>query len=117
MYKIILAMVLAYSAYGNARKLMELEGGFSAFQPIHWIMLVLSVLMVPLSVFTFIRGWKEYRADKEQEREEEEQRKAEASKEKFGELDGPDPDMEEEVSDRADRLPCEGREGASKYDS
>ena len=54
MYRILLALALGYAIKENISKLISVEGGIGAFETVHWIIVALTVVMIPLCVYTFI---------------------------------------------------------------
>lgn len=97
MYAILIALYLAYTCRSFVKKLLAVEGGFAAFSRINWVMFVMCILMVPLAIAVFIKGWrsvKEDEAAKKREEAEKAEREIEAVKEKF------DLDLPEDVQSR-----------------
>ena len=86
MYRILLALALGYAIKENISKLLSVEGGIRSFEAVHWVLVALSVIMIPLCVYCFINGWKEYNENQKQKKEEAEERENELTNEKFGEL-------------------------------
>ncbi len=123
MYRILLAFALGLAIKENISKLLTVEGGIAAFETVHWVIVALTVIMIPLCVYTFIYGWKEYNADQARKKAEEEEKQAELANEKFGEVaDGSadeaaqNNETDAEGEDGADEAEEEPDSGASKYD-
>ena len=115
MYRILLALALGYAIKENISKLISVEGGIGAFETVHWIIVALTVVMIPLCVYTFIYGWREYNDNQRQKKEEAEEQANRLSDEKFGDLAGA-PDEEGETPDAAESdEPVQ--ESGSKYDT
>ena len=110
MYRMLLAMALAFAIRENIARLLEVEGGLKSFELVHWVLVGLTIVMAPLCVMAFISGWKEYQEKRKAEAEEAE-RETESAGEKYSELT------------EAGEVPAEEEEGApedsgaSKYDS
>lgn len=90
MYKIIIGFYLLYSAKNNFTRLFSLENGINSFTAIDWILLVLSVLMIPLAFLMFYAGYKSIKEKKAQEETAHEEQMKEEIKRKeemFSELE------------------------------
>jgi predicted membrane protein len=71
MYKIFIGLYLLYAVRTNADRLFHIEGGFSAFTKLDWILAVFCVVMLPLAIVMFIAGYREIK-EKERQRKEDE---------------------------------------------
>lgn len=69
-FSLIILLALVYFLYSFARSLIELEGGFAAFETVHWILFAMCILFVPLIVLSTIRYIKDNKKQKEQREEE-----------------------------------------------
>ena len=69
MYHIVIGLYLLYNAKNNLSKLFSLGYGISSFSKLDWVLLVLTVLMIPLGILMLIKGYKEIKARKEKEQE------------------------------------------------
>ena len=113
MYRMLLAMALAFAIKDNISRLLEVEGGVKSFETVHWVLVVLTVVMIPFCVMAFISGWKEYQEKRKEDAEAEEARETESTSEKYAELlEEPEEPSEEESGNGAPE-----EEGASKYDT
>ncbi len=113
MYRMLLAMALAFAIKDNITKLLGVEGGIKSFEPVHWVLVGLTVVMIPFCVMAFISGWKEYKEKQGEKAEEKAAKEAELlneKREKYADvMDSAEGSSEEESAAPED-------EGASKYD-
>ena len=72
MYQIIIGFYLLYTAKKNIEKLLSLDYGISAYTKLDWVLLVLSIIMVPLSIMMFYVGYKDIKNKKNAEEQEKE---------------------------------------------
>lgn len=91
MYKIFLGLYLLFSVKTNVERLIGIEGGFSAFSKIDWLLAIFCLIMFPLAFVMFYAGYKELK-EKRTEREKEEAEIAELEEkrkeEKFEDFSG-----------------------------
>lgn len=71
MYKIFIGLYLLYAVRTNADRLFHIEGGFSAFTKLDWILAVFCVVMLPMAILMFIAGYRDIKEKEKQNREEE----------------------------------------------
>ncbi len=109
MYKIFLGLYLLFSVKTNVGRLIRIEGGFSAFSKIDWLLAVFCLIMFPLAFAMFYAGYRELK-EKRSEREKEEAEIA-ALEEKRKE------EKFEDFSDSIESTPSSDQEsGLNKFD-
>ena len=104
MYQIIIGFYLLYSAKNNFSRLFSLEYGIDSFTKIDWVLLVLSVLMIPLSLLMFYTGYrslKEKHLLEKEEKEEQIKNNIKKKEELFSEVnaDSPDENVSKEIEE------------------
>ena len=67
MYQIIIGLYLLYNAKNNFQKLFSLGYGINSFTKLNWVLLILSIFMIPLGILMLIKGYKDIKSRKEQE--------------------------------------------------
>ena len=103
MYQIVIGLYLLYNAKNNLNKLLSLGYGIGSFSKLDWVLLVLTVLMIPLGILMLIKGYKEIKARKEQEQDDLEET---AKKKEDLYSDFTDSVDENEITDSESRFDC-----------
>ncbi len=72
MYQIFIGFYLLYTAKKNIERLFSLDYGISSYNKLDWVLLVLSIIMIPLGILMFYVGYKDIKNKKNKEEEEKE---------------------------------------------
>lgn len=77
MYKLLIGFYLIYSARNNLSHLIENGIDLSQYSRVDWVLLILSILMIPLAFLMFYFGYKDL---KQKQKEQEEEKRIELEK-------------------------------------
>ena len=72
MYQILIGFYLLYTAKKNIERLLSLDYGIGSYNRLDWVLLVLSIIMIPLSILMFYVGYKDIKSKKNAEEQEKE---------------------------------------------